>query len=59
MTSLENRISLQSARNNFDGLKRISKIKLSNDLMTAIDSIVNSELTSDFNVYVSELCDHR
>ena len=59
MTSLVHRISLQPARNIFDGLRRFSQIKLSNGIITAIDTIVNNELTPDFNVYVSELCDHR
>ena len=59
MMSLVNRISLQSARDIFDGLRRLSEIKLSNDLIASIDTILNSELSADFNVYVSELCDHR
>ena len=59
MTSLVNRISLKSARIIFDGLRKLSRIKLSNDLITEIDTIVNSKLSTDFNVYVSELCDHR
>ena len=59
MTSVQNRISLKLARTIFKKLKRVSKIKLSNDLITEIDTIVNSELTPDFNAYVSELCDHR
>ena len=59
MTTMVNRISLQAARKIFDGLWEFSEIKPSNDLITAIDTIVNSELSTDFNVYVSELCDHR
>ena len=59
MTSLVDRISLQSARNIFDWLRQTKQIKLSNDLITSIDTIVNSELSSDFSVYVSELCDQR
>ena len=59
MTSLVNRISLQSARIIFNELKGYSQIMLSNDLVTAIDIIVNSELSGNFNDYVSELCDHR
>ena len=59
MTSLVNRISLESARIIFDGLRELSQIKLSNDFITAIDTILNGELSADFSVYISELCDHR
>ena len=59
MTSLVNRMGLQPARDIFDGLRRFSQIKLTNDLITAIDTIVNNELSTEFSDYVSELCDHR
>ena len=59
MTSLLDRFSLQSARKIFDWLRKFPQIKLRNDLITEIDAIVNSELSADFNIYVSELCDHR
>ena len=52
-------MGLQPARDIFDGLRRFSQIKLTNDLITAIDTIVNNELSTEFNDYVSELCDHR
>ena len=59
MTSLVNRMGLQPARDIFDGLRRFSQIKLTNDLITAIDTIVNNELSTEFSDYVSELRDHR
>ena len=59
MTSMVNRISLQAARNIFHGLRRRSQVKISHHLITITDAIVNCELSPDFNVYLSELCDHR
>ena len=59
MTSLVNRISLQTARHLFDVLREFSEVKLNNDIITTIDTIVNNELSTEFNDYVSELCDHR
>ena len=59
MTSLANRISLQSARNIFNELRGYSLVMLSTELTTAIETIVNSELSDNLKNYVSELCDHR
>ena len=59
MTSVKNRISLRSAKAIFNRLRRVSKIKLRSEFITRIDSIVNSELSNNFNIYISELCDHR
>ena len=59
LTSLVNRISLQTARHLFDVLREFSEVKLKNDIITTIDTIVNNELSAEFNDYVSELCDLR
>ena len=59
MMSITNRISLQSARNLFNQLRRDSRIKLTDTLIGAIETIVNDEKTNDFEFYVSELCDFR
>ena len=59
MTSVSSRISLRSARRRFNQLRRDARIKLNSDLIAAIESIVNDELSNDFGFYVSELCDLR
>ena len=59
MMSITNRISLQSARSHFNQLRRDSRIKLTDALIGAIETIVNDELSNDFGFYVSELCDFR
>ena len=59
MTSVSSRISLRSARRRFNQLRRDARIKLNSDLIAAIESIVNAELSNDFGFYVSELCDLR
>ena len=59
MTSVSSRISLQSARRRFNQLRLDARIKLNPDLITAIEAIVFDELSNDFGVYVSELCDFR
>ena len=59
MTSLTKRIDLQAARKMFDRLRRRSKVSLSHDLVTGINSVVNADLSNDNEVYVTELCDFR
>ena len=59
MMSITNRISLQSARSHFYELRRNSRIKLTDALIGAIETIVNDEMPKDFGFYVSELCDLR
>ena len=59
MMSITNRISLQSARSHFYQLKRNSRIKLTDGLIGAIETLVNDEMTNDVGFYVSELCDLR
>ena len=59
MTSVSTRISLQSARRRFNQLRRNAQIKLNRDLIAAIQTIVNAEMSNDFGCYVSELCDFR
>ena len=59
MTSLTNRMNLQSARKLFDRLRKDSRIQLDRNLVTRIETIINNELTADMQVYVSELCDFR
>ena len=59
MTSVSSRISLRSARRRFNQLRRDARIKLNPDIIAAIESIVNDELSNDFRIYVSELCDLR
>ena len=59
MTSLTDRMSLKSARQLFNRLRKDSKIKLSCTLISRIEMIINNELTPDMQVYVSELCDLR
>ena len=59
MTSLTDRMSLKSARKLFNRLRKDSKIKLGTSLVSDIEMIINNELSSDMQVYVSELCDLR
>ena len=59
MTSMTDRVSLESARKLFNRLRKDSKIKLSRTLVSRIDMIINNELSSDMQVYVTELCDLR
>ena len=59
MTSLTSRISLQSARILFDRLRKNSRLQLNSNLITAIQSIINNEISTNFEIYTSELCDFR
>ena len=59
MTSMTDRVSLESARKLFNRIRKNSKIKLSRTLVSRIDMIINNELSSDMQVYVTELCDLR
>ena len=59
MTSLTKRMSLQSARCLFDGLRRNSRVQLKPNLIAAVQSIISNELSSGMEIYTSELCDLR
>ena len=59
MTSLYNRISLDSARSLFDQLRQKSQFKFDKDVITKFETIIENEISSDYNVYVDELCDFR
>ena len=59
MTSLTNRINIQSARKLFDHLRRNSRVKLKHNLITVIQSIITDEISNDIDLYTSELCDLR
>ena len=59
MTSMTDRVSLESARKLFDRIRKDSKIKLGTLLVSDIEMIVNNEFSADMQVYVSELCDLR
>ena len=57
MTSLTNRISLPSARNLFDRLRKNYRIQLKPNLISAIQSIISNQLSNDIEIYTSESCD--
>ena len=59
MMTLKNRMNLQSARDIFNDLRQKSMIKLSRVFVTAVENIINEEINSNDNVYMSELCDFR
>ena len=59
MMSITNRIDLRSARNCFDKLRRDSKIMLDLDVIATIETIVSDEISSDIELYVSEVGDFR
>ena len=59
MTSMTDRMSLEPARKLFNRIRKDSKIKLDRTLVSRIEMIINNELSSDMQVYVSELCDLR
>ena len=59
MTSLKKRISLQHARNLFNRLRNNGAVKLNNDLLSTIQSIIDHELSKDIATFTSELCDFR
>ena len=59
MTSVTNRIDLHLARMLFNELKRSSRILPSKIQIKLLTLIVNDNLTSDYGVYINELCDLR
>ena len=59
MTSVTNRIRLQSARDIFNQQRQKAKIKLNHALIGAMETIVNDELSQSIDVYMSELCNFR
>ena len=59
MTSMTDRIDLQSARIIFNELRSISSIRPTQNLINSLDSIVNSNLTNCHREYISELSDFR
>ena len=59
MTTLNDRISVQEVREQFNKLKVLSKISLEPVWIYAIDSVVNAEISDNNEDYVAELCDFR
>ena len=59
MTSLKQRISLQSARIRFNRMRRESKLKLSHNLIAEMKAIFDDEISNEAEIYLSELCDLR
>ena len=59
MASVTNRIDLNLARIIFNELQRNRQILPSKTLVRSFNSIVNENLTSDYGVYINELCDLR
>ena len=59
MTSLTDRISLQSAREIFNRQREKARIKLNQALIGAMETIINDELSQSIEVYTSELCNFR
>ena len=59
MMLLTKRINLKLAREIFNQLRQKSSIRLTNNLINSIETIINEEMSNDFNVYMSELCNFR
>ena len=59
MTSIANRIDLSAAKNIFDELRLNHKIKLPNDLMHSIDTIIENNMNITSEEYADELSDLR
>ena len=59
MTSITNRIDLGDAKKKFDELRLNQKIKLPNDLMDSINTIINNNKNMKIEAYVDELSDIR
>ena len=59
MSLLADRIDLVDARKQFDSIKKHSGVALKPELIESIDSIVNSEISSENEIYTAELCDLR
>ena len=55
MTSVSNRIDLESAREIFDNLKTNLQIKLPVDLINSIDAIIMNNMTGFLNSYAYDL----
>ena len=59
MMLLTKRINLKLAREIFNQLRQKSIIKLTDTLVNSIETIINEEMSNNFNDYMSELCDFR
>ena len=59
MTSVSNRIDLESAREIFDNLKTNLQIKLPVDLINSIDGIITNNMTSTMDDYTYDLSEIR
>ena len=59
MTSLTYRITLKSARSIFYQLRNKSLVKLHCNLVGAIETIIDQEISDSIKIYTSELCDFR
>ena len=59
MTLVDNRIDLKSARSIFNVLQKSLRIKLSADIMNAIDGIITNNMTSTMDDYTYDLSEIR
>ena len=59
MISITNRTDLKSARKCFNKLRRDSRIMLNYDVIATLETIVSDEISSDIELYISELGDFR
>ena len=59
MTSITNRIDLGDAKKKFDELRLNQKIKLPNDLMDSINTIVDNNMNITTEKYADDLSDIR
>ena len=59
MTSVTNRIDLESARTIFESLRTNLKIKLPDDLINSIDGIIMNNMTNTMDDYTYDLSEIR
>ena len=59
MTSLTNRIDLETVKEVFGRLRTSRKIKLPEDLMNSIDNIISNNRTAGMENYADELSEIR
>ena len=59
MTSVTNRIDLESVKEMFGRLRTGRKIKLSEDLTNSVDSIISNNMTAKMEEYTDELSEMR
>ena len=59
MTSLTDRMNLETSRKLFNSLGKQSEISIKPALTHTIDTIINAEISNNDEIYFSELCDFR